>query len=255
LVAGFVVKDGGGRSRRERVDATQSVIDTRVKPQASLPRLVLEKLSEMVAAGKFAVGARLPSEAELAELFGVGRSTVREAMRILEYEGVVKVRQGVGAFLVASPDKINARHHDFFADIDLVELVEARYLLEGFVAEVAAAVADREAQKELREAVQRMERDFDNLDAFYEADVLFHEALARATGNRVLYKVMSAIADSLREERERMIKTLVKVRERALRTAKEILAAVRERDRDRARAAMQEHLEDVRDALVCPRKR
>jgi GntR family transcriptional repressor for pyruvate dehydrogenase complex len=127
-------------------------------------------------------------------------------------------------------------------------------MLEGFVAEVAAMTADNQAKKRLGEVVKRMESCFDNLNDFYDADVLFHETIARATNNKVLYRIVIAITNGLREERKRIIKTLPKTREHTLNTAREILAAINERDKDRARAAMEEHLQDVRDAMVHPEK-
>jgi DNA-binding FadR family transcriptional regulator len=75
----------------------------RIKPEANLPEVVTEKLVDMVKEGKFSIGDKLPTERELASFFGVGRTTIREAMRILEHEGIVQVRQGVGAFLVSVP--------------------------------------------------------------------------------------------------------------------------------------------------------
>ena len=102
----------------------------------SLAEELAARLQEQIAAGTFGIGEKLPPEPELMRIFGVGRSTVREAVRILSDMGLLRVRQGAGTFVVSrnAPDLMTQR----LKRADIRELDEVRRILEAAIVEKAA---------------------------------------------------------------------------------------------------------------------
>ena len=121
-----------------------------VKKPRKLPEQIADKLREMIIQEEMKTGSKLPAEAELMARFGVSRSTVREAVKILQTENIVDIRQGQGTFLCAMPgladDPLGLR----FADQeDLIrQLLETRLLIEP---SVAALAAGRRKEQDLQE--------------------------------------------------------------------------------------------------------
>jgi GntR family transcriptional repressor for pyruvate dehydrogenase complex len=145
-------------------------------------------------------GHPLPPERELMQQFAVGRSSVREALRMLESRGLIESR-GNGAFVVAEPrNPFTEGLGGLIADgqTDLQQLFEVRRLLEG---EIAALAAERrtDAQLEaLRSSIEAMRAGLESEDAYITADIGFHMVLAEATGNRFVVHLMHAVRDQLR---------------------------------------------------------
>src|SRR5882757_6335597 len=104
----------------------------------SLAEEVAEQLRKAIADGKYKTGEQLPTEPELMKQFGVGRSSVREAIRILANSGLLRVQQGVGTFIEASTG-INEPFHQRLKRAEAHDLNEVRQLLEMKIAEKAAA--------------------------------------------------------------------------------------------------------------------
>ena len=104
----------------------------------SLADTLAQRLQRRIAAGKFRTGERLPTESELMRMFGVGRSTVREAVRMLSDRGFLNVRQGAGTF-VAAPAASDALVEQRLRRADIRELDEVRKILEAAIVERAAA--------------------------------------------------------------------------------------------------------------------
>jgi GntR family transcriptional regulator, transcriptional repressor for pyruvate dehydrogenase complex len=161
---------------------------------------VIEYFSAAIASGGYAIGAKLPTEPELMEELGVGRSTVREAIRVLAHNGLVEVRQGDGTYvrsLPASSETLVLR----LRRARVGEVQEVRRTLELEIARLAA-MRHRKADlkrisghlKERCKALQRQD-----MAALLDADIAFHCALADATGNEVLSDLYRTFALSLRE--------------------------------------------------------
>ena len=140
----------------------------------SLADTLAQRLQRRIAAGKFRTGERLPTESELMRMFGVGRSTVREAVRMLSDRGFLNVRQGAGTF-VAAPAASDALVEQRLRRADIRELDEVRKILEAAIVERAAA----------RRTPQDMER-IESLLAQRGAAIAFHAAIAEATHNKIL---------------------------------------------------------------------
>ena len=146
------------------------------------------------------MGEKLPPEPELMQIFGVGRSTVREAVRILSNMGFLKVRQGAGTFVerLTPPDEPMERR---LGRADLHDLDEVRKILEAAIAEKAAErrTAHNAADLEKHLAERGATAAAGALQACIEADVNFHIALAEATHNEILCELYRSTAAHLKK--------------------------------------------------------
>ena len=159
---------------------------------------VLAQLQAQIEAGTFAVGERLPTEPELMTQLGVGRSTVREAVRALAHAGMLEVRQGAGTFVRARrPTRGTVEAQLQRAAI--LEVYEVRRALDLETARLAAERRDDEDLAALRAHLdQRRAADAaGDRVAFVTADVAFHEAVARAAKNGVLLTLYRAFTTAL----------------------------------------------------------
>ncbi|GJG89500.1 GntR family transcriptional regulator [Gemmatimonadetes bacterium T265] len=159
---------------------------------------VLAQLQAQIEAGLFAVGDRLPTEPELMAQLGVGRSTVREAVRALAHAGLLEVRQGAGTFVRArrpAGDTVEVQ----LQRAAILEVYEARRALELETARLAAVRRDTADLTAMRAHLdQRGAADAaGDRAAFVAADVAFHEAVARAAKNGVLLTLYRAFATAL----------------------------------------------------------
>lgn len=166
----------------------------------SLAEELAGRLQGQFMSGKFEVGEKLPPEPELMQIFGGGRSTVREAVRILSNMGFLKVRQGAGTFVerLTPPDEPMERR---LGRADLHDLDEVRKILEVAIAEKAAErrTAHDAAVLEKHLAERGATAAAGALQACIEADVNFHIALAEATHNEILCELYRSTAAHLKK--------------------------------------------------------
>ena len=165
-----------------------------------LPMATAQKVKTMIIQRDMKPGDRLPTETELAERFGVSRSTLREAMKFLRAENVVVIRQGSGTFVSAGTgigeDPLGL--HFTNQEKLLENLFETRMLLEPEIAGLAAQRATTGDVKNLERMVWEMEKSEINSAAAAELDVQFHTAVAECTHNDVLVRVVPMIIESIR---------------------------------------------------------
>lgn len=173
-----------------------------VRPERqTLASHVARELSRRILDGKFAPGERLPSHKELASWFGVSTATIREAITSLVRGGVVEARVGSGTYVRvqgADPEVLAFWFGLPTTDEEVLELVEARCIIDAGLARLAAerrSVADLER---LRGLLGQMERAVGDLDAFVEAEVAFHVAIAETARNRPMLRSMQAMLALLR---------------------------------------------------------
>ncbi|WP_432501000.1 FadR/GntR family transcriptional regulator [Kineococcus arenarius] len=157
---------------------------------------VTRRLLDHLVVGGVHPGQRLPGERQLAEDLGVNRATVREALKTLSFLGVLDVHQSRGSYLRGpDSDVLAAVFHATSAVTGhrLVDIVETRWHLEVLIAQLAAQRRSDEDLLHLRAALQRMEATRHDTAAFEEADVAFHSALARSTGNPILNSILVGV--------------------------------------------------------------
>jgi DNA-binding FadR family transcriptional regulator len=210
-----------------------------------LYRHIADQVAGLIARGEFPPGSRLPTERELASLLGVSRPSVREGLIALEVEGLVDVRVGSGIYVRRS----RAANADSLGDSPgPFELLRARRLIEGEVAETAARAARQGDIAGIGEAVRMMKTDIHGGDVYETNDRLFHVRIAEATRNSVLVSVVNMLWD-LRASPvyAGLMRHAVTdgVRQRSIADHERILKALAARDPAGARLAMQKHLDRV----------
>jgi GntR family transcriptional repressor for pyruvate dehydrogenase complex len=213
-------------------------------------QLVLQWIEDQLSDGQLAVGGRLPAERSLAEQLGVSRTSVREAIRILEAMGVVRAGVGSGpdAGTVVISDPAAAlgsalRLHVATQHLPVSDIVETRVLLESW-----AAARARPDAPELARAASLLD-DMDagpDVDEFLALDVRFHLALADAAGNAVVSAMMGSLREAIQGYAGKLTANLPDWDATAARLRsehREILAAIRKDDGDRAAELVAAHIE------------
>ncbi len=205
-----------------------------------------ERLLAEITEGRLAPGDPLPTERELTERYRVGRSSVREALRMLESRGLIKA-VGKGAFTVAevaNPLRDSVNLLLALRETSLAELFELRKILE---VEAAGLAAERRTEDDLaamRAAVDEMVGGLVEQQRYIRADLQFHLTIAAATRNRTAQHVMHAIRGVLQEALT-SIYHIPGSPQQSIAQHREILTAVSARDANGARRKMWEHLTRV----------
>jgi DNA-binding FadR family transcriptional regulator len=156
----------------------------RLAPNVPLPQQVADDLRHRIASGEFPVGARLPTEHQLAEDFGVSRNSVREAVRSLVHAGLLRARAGDGTYVTASSDlaPVLARQLDYSRAEDVAEV---RLLLEREAARLAAMRATPQQREALQQALDTRAATTTPTD-YAAADMALHHLVVDASGNELL---------------------------------------------------------------------
>lgn len=212
-----------------------------------LSTMVADRLVDMIAARELEENDSLPSEAELARRFNVSKSTVREALKRLAAYGMVAIQQGKPSTVrPLGPEALEG----FFRllvrsrDEGLKEAIELRRAIETGIVELAAARATTPSLLELERALDRMARSADTLDPWLDADLAFHQALARCSRNELMVHTIEGMKPIMRYTM-RLLGTQLDLRDVPATLARHaaIVAAVEARDVDAARLAMKAHFD------------
>lgn len=208
---------------------------------------VVAQIERAILDGHLKPGSRLPSERELIEQLAVSRGTLREALRVLEYSGLVTIKKGVrgGAFVSATSGLMVANSLKWLLRmkrITLKELAEFRERLEGGAVRDAVRAARRSDLERLEQIVEELRETKDRRDQWrrtLELDLKFHESLVQVSGNTLSYTVMCSIIDCMREAFEAIP---TDQGERVYRDHHRILVAIQSGDADRAEEEMRRHI-------------
>ena len=176
-------------------------------PRASLADRAAALLEERIRAGEWQIGERLPGETTLAPELGVGRSTVREAIRQLAGKGLVQSRQGSGVYVTAleTQDELT----EVLARADVIAVIEARIAIECEAASLAAARRSPEALAVIHQALNHRHPEIEELEAYVDADMEFHRAVVLAADNPVLLEMFDAFVPRLRGSMIEMLRMTV----------------------------------------------
>ncbi len=206
-----------------------------------LERLILKKLQP---------GDKLPAERELAEMFGVSRSSIRDAIRSLELVGLVEPRQGAGTVVreVSAESLVNPLT-TVLARQQISELLDFRKMLEPPLAARAATHASVEEITEMQEILRRQDDKVRRGELAIEEDSEFHYNVAMASDNSVVLKVLDVLMDLLRETRERALQVEGRP-QKSLAGHRRILMAIKRRDPAAAEDAMRRHIQDVEKIVL-----
>lgn len=171
----------------------------KVNQQLLVPQIE-DQLLMYIQEENIAIGSKLPSEYKLAELFGVGRSTIREAVKSLVTKGILEVKRGSGTFVTST--KRVADDPLGFAQFEdkyrlAMELFEVRILLEPEVAVSACRNATEDDKKHIKELCDEVERLYLEGKNHIQKDMEFHEAIAKCSGNRVVEVLIPVILTAI----------------------------------------------------------
>jgi GntR family transcriptional repressor for pyruvate dehydrogenase complex len=205
--------------------------------------LVADRLVDDIAARRLKPGDPIPAERVLAETLSVGRSSIREALRMLESRGLI-ASAGHGTFTVAeygNPLNASLALLMEMRDGDLRELFEVRKVLEVEMAGLAAERRTDEDVERMRRAIETMEAGIGSAERYIDGDLEFHQAVVAATRNRIALSMMEAIRDVMR----RALLSIYRIPgspERSMEQHRSILDAVADGTPDLARDRAREHL-------------
>lgn len=170
----------------------------------SLADMIAETLKQQITEGTYRAGDKLPTEPELMKTFGVGRSSVREAVKLLVNMGVVRVQQGSGTFVAvpSNNDDVNIK----MSTADRTELDEVRKILDIAIVEKAVARRTEKDIERMRASLEKRKVNAEKglLEECIEADLNFHIAIADAAHNRILANIYRSAAIHLLSEFNRI---------------------------------------------------
>lgn len=224
--------------------------------------LVLTRIERLIHDGRLRVGDRLPPERELAEMLGVSRAAIREALRVLEAQGALRPRVGTGPesgnVIAAMPGAGLTqflRLHIALAHFPLDDVVEARAVLERSSAKLAAERAGADDLARIREQLDRMDAEGLPREVFNDCDTDFHVAIAEAAGNRLVADLTVSVRNAVRET---LLTVFHRVEDweavaRRLRAEHHaIYEAVAAGQAERAGEAVEAHIRSVHREIVIP---
>lgn len=228
-----------------------------IKDPRSVYHRVVDEIKTRIFEGRLKPGDRLPAERELAEMLGVSRTSVREALKMLAAEGLVKIKHGQGAFIAEQDPDVYLQQFAkriFVNPKTIKDLFEIRKTLEPAA---AAWAAERGTERELEELAGLIRQTQENLQNMPSGrlpllarhDSQFHYNLAKATGNTVLVRIVESLMDLLADVRSRTL-SIPGRGEASLEEHSVIVEALLRRDPGAASTAMLRHLENVERQIV-----
>lgn len=221
----------------------------------SLSEQVARELGRRIVAGTYRQGDLLEDEAALAARFGVSRSVIRDAVKLLVGKGLLAVRRGIGT-------RVRKRHNWGLLDDDVLawlqsappdrdtlrQLMDLRLIIEPKAARLAASMGSAEALEEIAEAQADMEQDMDSVEAFIAADARFHRAILRATQNDFL-RAMEGVIFSALLSSIRLTNRDPRENRESIPFHRDVTDAILARDPERAEQSMRAHLADAQHRL------
>lgn len=214
---------------------------------------VLDRLMERIRSGAIPLGAHLPSERELMELYGVGRPAVREALQAMERSGIVEIAHGERArVVVPTADSLisqiagGAMHLLRTQPDMLTHLKEARVFLETGTARMAAERATGEQIARLQLKIAQHRSSMANLEEFIDRDMEFHREIADISGNPIFPSIVESMFRWAREYYQPMVRA-PGAEELTLSEHQRIFDAIAKHDGDAAAEAMRSHLNRAND--------
>lgn len=209
-----------------------------------LAEQVQEQIYRYILDTPIAVGAKLPNEFELGDRFSVGRSTIREAVKLLISRGILEVRRGSGTYVVSTtPVDIDplglGAVEDKMALALALDLVNVRIILEPGIAEMAALNATEEDVEKLRNLCDSVERKIKIGDSYIEDDIAFHTCVAECSKNKVVEQLIPIIDTAVLMF---VNVTHKKLTDETIMTHRAVTDAIAEHDPIGAKTAMMMHM-------------
>lgn len=211
----------------------------------SITDQAVQQIKNEILSGAYKIGDRIQTEKDLCQQLGVGRSTVREALRMLKALGFIEVKQGKGAFIIKTSEDSDEKIRDWFSKnkIELIDFIQVRMSLEPLAVRLFIERASDEQINNIDRILVLFENATESGNALDLAllDEAFHTAIAEASGNNLLIMLNRTIVEFFREYRVRSFAVKKNIKN-ALEPHRKIMQAIRARNPDAAAQAMIDHL-------------
>lgn len=240
-----------GRPQRERNVLIEGLRVIDIAPSEPPSNEIARAILDYILSGHVGPGEKLPSERQLSESFGVGRSTIREALKSLGLLGLVEFRHGGGTYFRGSESELLPRVIEWgllLGERHTVDLVEARQHLERITAGLAAERRSDQDLAAIEAALSSMDA-ATSTEEFVTADVAFHLAIADASGNVALANMLRSIAGLLRVWIHRVMDAEDSF-DTSFHEHEPVLTAIRTRNAPAAQVAMEEHMARASARLI-----
>lgn len=227
----------------------------KLKPvsRVTLAEQVAAQIAQQISEGRCLPGERLPPEAQLCATLQIGRSTLREALKSLAYVGMVQMRPGDGTYVLNSSQLLVDRirtNGTLKTEKELDDVCEARLILETELAAMAAERLEPDDLGTLEQLLQEMKRSLEGGRRDYaDLDVDFHMAIAKSSKNQLLYELLAPIRNVLQEFIAKS-QELPGIKQNAHEHHARIVAALRQRNPQKARREMRAHLQTCGKAFT-----
>ncbi|MGG1600633.1 FadR/GntR family transcriptional regulator [Paenibacillus naphthalenovorans] len=206
---------------------------------------VYDEIKRKIKSGVWKPGQQIPPLEQLSVELGVGISSVREAVRILGKQKILRVEQGRGTYVENDVTGAEGgRTLDFLEKATMLQLTEARLIIEPELAALAAEKATDTEAGEIVRTAETMRQKIRKKQDFFKEDLLFHELIARASHNEIMFHMLELIGDLLTDSRRRSMKW-EGMDEKAASYHHLIAQAIAQRNTTQARTLMKSHLEDM----------
>ena len=209
--------------------------------------VVIDRIKRLIESESYQPGMKLPTERKLADLFGVGRPAVREAIKALSILDVVESRRGDGTYLKSTSALTTGwpeRVHQLEQDFDMLQLLEVRKMIEPYAASLAAVRASARQIHEIERELLLQEEYITKRSFVGKHDYLFHDAILRAAANHILVDLTAILAPMLIKSRQITANSAPDLA-RMLNEHRAIFGAIRHGQPDLASRAMLDHLHTV----------
>jgi len=220
-----------------------------IKRESTL-EVIVQQIKGQIKKGILKPGEKLPSERKLADLLGVSRASVREAIQALAFSGYLEVNQGKGTYILEMATQYDEIVNFFskFSNYSLDYLMEARIMLEGEFARLAALNASQEEIDVIERVFNEIASSKD-LNTFFVKDLEFHLTIAKATHNPIMNGLMKIIGEMLYKETQKIIEISKDTKENTIETTRDLVQAIKQRDAEKAKELMSEHIRNIRVSL------
>ncbi len=213
--------------------------------KSTLSDSIVQQIIEMISAGNILPGERLPSERDLAEALSVSRPSIREAMRSLHALGLIEIRTGDGTYLNENIGQLSDfRVKNILKKYSMLELTEARKLLEVEIVALAAERATEQDKENIKEAFQNTLKYPDDPKGFLKADFEYHMTIAEAAQNQFLAEMLYTTRDLMVDGYQDVVRLPGKG-DKLREYHNSIMDAVLAGDKKKAQKVMEAHLEDI----------
>jgi GntR family transcriptional repressor for pyruvate dehydrogenase complex len=224
--------------------------ETTHESESHLTMQVVNHIRAMIEEGALKPGEKIPPEREFAQKLKISRASLRTGIGYMAAMGIMKVRHGVGTFIAEGPPEIGKSSLGLLGALHGFkswQMFEARLLLEGKMAALAAERGKEEHFTLLAEEVAEMYATIDDPEEYLIHDVRFHRTIAAASGNPILASLMETVTSALYDGRRKTVGLTRSLKDSAD-VHREIYRAIRTRNSSEAQRLMERHIQSAKDA-------